>query len=151
GGGRARRGRRDRPSAGGGRRAEPAPQARAVRRRAPARGHGALRHAARRALPGRAGGMSAAGRRPPPGEVLFGFLRAVNLGKRNKVPMPDLMERLAERGFPPTAYLLASGNLAVAAGPDAAPAPRAELLAAIAEAYGGRTEGVFRTPGRLAD
>lgn len=95
--------------------------------------------------------MSAAGRRLPPGEVLFGFLRAVNLGKRNKVPMPDLMERLAARGFPPIAYLLASGNLAVAAGPDAAPALRAELLAAIAEAYGVRTEVVFRTAGSLAE
>src|SRR5690606_20273621 len=136
---------------GRGRPADAGPQARAVRPRAPAGAHAARPHAARRALPGRAGGMSAAGRRLPPGEVLFGFLRAVNLGKRNKAPMPDLMERLAARGLPPIAYLLASGNLAVAAGSDAAPALRAELLAAIVEAYGVRTEVVFRTAGSLAE
>lgn len=42
---------------------------------------------------------------------LFAFLRAVNLGKHNKVPMKQLIAALAAAGLPPAEYLLASGNL----------------------------------------
>lgn len=51
------------------------------------------------------------------GSVLFAFLRAVNLGKVNRVPMAALVKGLQEAGFPPTRYLLASGSLAIEAAP----------------------------------
>lgn len=41
----------------------------------------------------------------------FAFLRAVNLGKRNKVPMKDLLALMDARGLAPAEYMLASGNL----------------------------------------
>lgn len=41
----------------------------------------------------------------------FAFLRAVNLGKRNKVPMKQLMSLIAASGLGPAEYMLASGNL----------------------------------------
>lgn len=83
-------------------------------------------------------------------EPLLAFLRAVNLGKVNKVPMAALMELLAERGFPPTSYLLASGNLAIDAPAEDVPGLRSELVKAIAEGFGVRTEAVFKTAGEVA-
>ncbi len=90
------------------------------------------------------------GRGPAGGDVLFAFLRAVNVGGANKVPMAALVELLAGRGFPPTGYLLASGNLAIEAPPDAAPELRAALVEAVYEGFGVRTDVVFRTPDQLA-
>lgn len=98
-------------------------------------------------MSGRRGRSGAA---PAGGDVIFAFLRAVNVGGANKVPMAALVELLAERGFPPTAYLLASGNLAVQAPPDAAPSLRTALVEAVAAGFGVRTDAVFRTPAQLA-
>ena len=41
----------------------------------------------------------------------FAFLRAVNLGKHNKVPMRELVNLLEAEGLGPVAFMLASGNL----------------------------------------
>lgn len=84
-------------------------------------------------------------------DLVFAFLRAVNLGRVNKVPMARLMELLAERGFPPTRYLLASGNLVVEAPEADVPALRTELVTAIAEGFDVRTEAVFKTTAQVAD
>src|SRR5690606_33257074 len=127
----------------------PAPRARrsAATRRSPSRPGG---DAPRRSRSGDANRRSRSGSEAPAPAPLFAFLRAVNLGKVNKVPMAKLMELLAARGFPPTGYLLASGNLAVQAPASDAPELRRELVRAIAEGFDVRTEVVFKTAAEVA-
>ena len=86
---------------------------------------------------------------PGEGRVLFAFLRAVNLGKHNKVPMARLMAALKTAGFPPPKYMLASGNVIFH---DMAPATndlRERLVDLIDAEFGVRTAVVLRRPGRL--
>lgn len=72
----------------------------------------------------------------------FAFLRAVNLGKHNKVPMKQLMEVLASEVKEPVTYLLASGNLIF---PDGAPADIAGLLRqVIAREFIVETDAIMR-------
>lgn len=94
--------------------------------------------------------MTAATRQP---EVLFAFLRAVNLGKHNKVPMKPLMTALEANGFPPAAYLLASGNVVFMPSDGALETAdlRDRLVGLIADEFGVRTDAVMRRPGRLRD
>lgn len=78
------------------------------------------------------------------------LLRAVNLGKRNKVPMKELMRLLRDDGLGEPSYLLQSGNVVVSR-PAVAPAElkrRAEGL--VAEAFGVETVAVLRTADALA-
>jgi len=119
----------------------------AATRRSPSRPGG---DAPRRSRSGDANRRSRSGSEAPAPAPLFAFLRAVNLGKVNKVPMAKLMELLAARGFPPTGYLLASGNLAVQAPASDAPELRRELVRAIAEGFDVRTEVVFKTAAEVA-
>lgn len=78
------------------------------------------------------------------------FLRAVNLGAHNKVPMKRLMELLAASGAGSPSYLLQSGNIIISN----AAAPKAELLRLterlILEEFGVETVAVGRTPAELA-
>jgi uncharacterized protein (DUF1697 family) len=53
--------------------------------------------------------------------VWIALLRAVNLGVRNKVPMADLRERLAEAGLPGARTFLQSGNVVVRSDREVAP------------------------------
>lgn len=85
----------------------------------------------------------------PSGPVLFAFLRAVNLGKHNQVRMARLMELMRDRGLPPAAYLLASGNLALSAEAGAATDLRGRIVDLIEEEFGVSTAAVFRTPAEL--
>ncbi len=78
------------------------------------------------------------------------LLRAVNLGKRNKVPMKELMRLLRDDGLGEPSYLPQSGNVVVSR-PAVAPAElkrRAEGL--VAEAFGVETVAVLRTADALA-
>lgn len=81
------------------------------------------------------------------------FLRAVNLGGRNKVPQRPLAERLAQETGAPVRHYLQSGNLVLAA-PGAAPvaAPKlAALLRKIISADTGLDIAVIvRTAAQLA-
>ncbi len=86
-------------------------------------------------------------------DVIFAFLRAVNLGTHNKVPMKPLMAALDRSSFPPAAYLLASGNV-VFTPPDGVPAPADlcdRLVDLIDEEFGVRTAAVLRRPRQLRE
>lgn len=82
---------------------------------------------------------------------LFAFLRAVNLGKHNKVPMKRLMELLADEGFPPAEFLLASGNLVFGSTKRATKALRTDLERLVEREFGVKTSPVLRTSAALAD
>ncbi len=77
------------------------------------------------------------------------LLRAVNLGGRNKVPMPELRAVLAREGYASVRTYIASGNVLLAAGKDRAAVARSvERL--IAERFGVETLAIVRTPRELA-
>ena len=77
----------------------------------------------------------------------FAFLRSVNLGKHNKVPMKDLVALISERGWGPVSYLLASGNLVF---PQGAPADvRAGLKELIRNEFDVDTDVIMRTGAEL--
>ena len=88
-------------------------------------------------MSGAAGGRArGASRQLPPGDVLFAFLRAVNLGKHNQVPMADLM---AGRGPGRPMPALIEGERAFASEPvdrTWAPAAEAGIYAKLAEIPG---------------
>ena len=77
------------------------------------------------------------------------FLRAVNLGARNKVPMAELRTRLESAGYEGVRTYIASGNVLLEG-----PARRAELGKAlerlVADAFGVATTAVLRKPRELA-
>jgi len=69
------------------------------------------------------------------------LLRAVNLGKRNKVPMAELRRVFEDAGYDSVQTYIQSGNVVFEhAAPDAA-----ALEAAVADAFGVRTTIVLRT------
>ncbi len=72
----------------------------------------------------------------------FAFLRAVNLGKNNKVPMKELMALLEARELGPVTFLLASGNLIFSDGAPAGIAATLEQL--IASEFGVTTDVIMR-------
>ncbi|HZJ08377.1 MAG TPA: DUF1697 domain-containing protein [Trueperaceae bacterium] len=76
---------------------------------------------------------------------LFAFLRAVNLGQHNKVPMKPLIAALERQGPPPTAYLLASGNLVFGSTKRATKTLRGRLEGLIGDEFGVNTAVVLRT------
>lgn len=77
----------------------------------------------------------------------FAFLRAVNLGKHNKVPMKELMTLLDVRNLGPATFLLASGNLIF---PQGAPDQISETLKQlIAEKFGVDTDAIMRNAADL--
>ncbi len=78
------------------------------------------------------------------------LLRAVNLGKRNKVPMAELRALLDRAGYADVRTYIASGNILLD-GPADRAAVAGELQRLIAEEFGVETTAVLRTPGELAD
>jgi uncharacterized protein (DUF1697 family) len=78
------------------------------------------------------------------------LLRGINLGPRNRVPMPELRERLAEAGFADARTYLQSGNIVLSsrAGPDKL-AQRIRKL--IADGFDLDIEVVVRTRDELAE
>jgi uncharacterized protein (DUF1697 family) len=77
------------------------------------------------------------------------FLRAVNLGATNKVPMAELRARLEAAGYESVRTYIASGNVLLEG-----PAGRAELGAAlerlVADAFGVSTTAILRRPRELS-
>ena len=76
------------------------------------------------------------------------FLRAVNLGARNKVPMAELRQLLAAAGYEGVRTYIASGNV-VLDGPRGKTALAAALERLVADAFGVTTTAILRTPREL--
>jgi uncharacterized protein (DUF1697 family) len=83
--------------------------------------------------------------------VLFAFLRAVNLGKHNKVPMAGLMDLLKANSFPEAKYMLASGNVVFLERAPDTEELRTRLVDLVEVEFGVRTAVVLRTPEDLRD
>jgi uncharacterized protein (DUF1697 family) len=82
---------------------------------------------------------------PPDGRRWIALLRAVNLGKRNRVPMAELKEVFERAGCSAVRTHLQSGNVVFAhEAPD-----RGALEAAIAEAFGVETVVILRSAAEL--
>ena len=77
------------------------------------------------------------------------FLRAVNLGARNKVPMAKLRAELEEAGYEDVRTYIASGNVLLD-GPAKRAALGADLERLIADAFGVTTTAILRKPRELA-
>ncbi len=72
----------------------------------------------------------------------FAFLRAVNLGKHNKVPMKELVSVLEAEGLGPVTFMLASGNLVF---PEPVHAGLGERLKSLVHAhFGVDTDAIMR-------
>ena len=77
------------------------------------------------------------------------LLRAINLGKRNQVPMPALREALAKAGFSDVRTYVQSGNV-VARSPHRAPAKVAERITALVkDEFGLDVPVIVRAPDQL--
>jgi uncharacterized protein (DUF1697 family) len=77
------------------------------------------------------------------------LLRAVNLGARNKVPMPKLRSLLEQAGYGDVRTYIASGNVLVD-GPRKGAAVADEVERLIADAFGVTTTAIVRRPVALA-
>lgn len=83
--------------------------------------------------------------------VWVSLLRAVNLGARNKVPMPVLRERLVEAGFAEVRTYVQSGNV-VTRSAHRSPARVGRIVQdVVATHFGVQTPVVVRSPAQLAD
>jgi uncharacterized protein (DUF1697 family) len=77
------------------------------------------------------------------------LLRAVNLGARNKVPMPELRSLLEEAGYGDVRTYIASGNVLLD-GPTSGAAVARELERIVADEFGVDTIALVRKPAELA-
>lgn len=77
------------------------------------------------------------------------LLRGINLGARNRVPMPALRELLSGLGYGDVATLVQSGNVVLTSTAGAAQLGR-DLQARVAEAFGVDTPVIVRTRAQLA-
>jgi uncharacterized protein (DUF1697 family) len=76
------------------------------------------------------------------------LLRAVNLGARNKVPMPELRSLLEEAGYGDVRTYIASGNVLLD-GPRSGPSVAREVEQIIAAEFGVDTTAIVRKPAEL--
>ncbi len=74
------------------------------------------------------------------------LLRGINLGSRNRVPMPALREHLTELGYKDVRTLIASGNIILDA---PAKGLAKDLQTAIADRFDVDTPVIVRTPKQL--
>jgi uncharacterized protein (DUF1697 family) len=77
------------------------------------------------------------------------FLRAVNLGPRNKVPMAQLRTLLEDAGYENIKTYLASGNVLLD-GPAGRKALGSDLERLVLDAFGVTTAAILRKPRELA-
>jgi uncharacterized protein (DUF1697 family) len=77
------------------------------------------------------------------------LLRAVNLGARNKVPMPELRSLLEEAGYGDVRTYIASGNVLLD-GPRSGTTVARELERIVADEFGVDTTVIVRKPAELA-
>ncbi len=80
----------------------------------------------------------------------FAFLRAVNVGGKNKVPMKELVVAVRGAGLGDADYLLQSGNLALSATDLSDQDLREGLERLLATRFDVQTRVVLRTPAALA-
>ena len=80
--------------------------------------------------------------------VWIGFLRAVNVGKR-QVRMQALRELLEAEGYEEVETHIQSGNVKVRSGSRSAAKVEADLRRAISAGFGFDVPVVVRTPGQL--
>jgi uncharacterized protein (DUF1697 family) len=78
------------------------------------------------------------------------LLRAVNLGSRNKVPMPELRSLLEKAGYGDVRTYIASGNILLD-GPRSGTAIARELERIVAGEFGVDTTAIVRKPVELAN
>jgi uncharacterized protein (DUF1697 family) len=76
--------------------------------------------------------------------VHIALLRGINLGSRNRVPMPELREHLTELGYGEVRTVVQSGNIVLESSASAKQLS-ADLQAAIADRFGVDTPVVTRT------
>ena len=76
------------------------------------------------------------------------FLRGVNLGPTNKIPMPALRAMAEDLGYTDVATYINSGNLVVKS-PKKAAAVEREISAAIKDTFGRTIDVTVRTPAQL--
>jgi uncharacterized protein (DUF1697 family) len=76
------------------------------------------------------------------------FLRAVNVGGRNKVPMARLRDALTDAGLEEVATVLQSGNVVFRSGESAAAVAKA-VAGTIQESFGVKTGVVIRSAAEL--
>jgi uncharacterized protein (DUF1697 family) len=76
------------------------------------------------------------------------FLRGVNLGPSNKIPMPELRAMAEALGFTDVATYINSGNLIIGSPKKAATVER-EISDAIKKAFGRPIDVTVRTPAQL--
>jgi uncharacterized protein (DUF1697 family) len=76
------------------------------------------------------------------------LLRAVNLGARNKVPMPELRSLLEDAGYSNVRTYIASGNVLLD-GPRSGVAVARELERIVADEFGVDTTAIVRKPAEL--
>lgn len=79
------------------------------------------------------------------------LLRAVNLGARNKVPMPLLRERLADAGFAEVRTYVQSGNVVTRSAHRSPQRVARAVHDVVAEHFGVETPVVVRSPRQLTD
>jgi uncharacterized protein (DUF1697 family) len=77
------------------------------------------------------------------------FLRAVNLGSRNKVPMAELRALLEEAGYDGVQTYIASGNVLLE-GPASRKKLAGHLERLVADGFGVTTTAILRKPRELA-
>ena len=77
------------------------------------------------------------------------LLRAVNLGARNKVPMPELRSLLEEAGYGDVRTYIASGNVLLD-GSSGRAALATALERIVADSFGVTTTAILRKPRELA-
>jgi len=77
------------------------------------------------------------------------LLRAINLGARNKVPMPALREALAEAGFTDVQTYVQSGNLVVSSRHRGAAAVSSAVRELVRERFDVDQPVVVRTPQQI--
>jgi uncharacterized protein (DUF1697 family) len=76
------------------------------------------------------------------------FLRGVNLGPTNKIPMPELRAMAEDLGYTDVATYINSGNLVVSS-PKKAAAVEREISAAIKDTFGRTIDVTLRTAAQL--
>jgi uncharacterized protein (DUF1697 family) len=77
------------------------------------------------------------------------FLRAINLGPRNRVPMKELRELLESRGLGDVSTYVQSGNVVFTAPSRGAAALAGSLEQAVADAFGVKASVLVRTQAEL--
>lgn len=84
-------------------------------------------------------------------ERYVALLRGINVGGKNKLPMPGLAALFTEAGCAAVQTYIQSGNVVFQAAPEAADSLPAQISALIAERFSLRVSVILRTAEQLAE